>query len=225
MMAAFTADTGEALTGVPKVLILAAVVIAYGSNFWPSTQICVAGLRALDLTDYHRWGIFLPHLLFYSTVMAVVSAILWLSLARAGLLPYPPLGNLRRALLPALIGGLVAVLASIVTAFAFFPPNAVHWIDPDPRKIAGNVFSNFFEEFVWRGFLLIGLREVIGFWPAAVVASASWAFLHSQYPLGGQFVIVAIGIGFAWLVRRTGSLWTPYIAHEVLDVVGDSLIG
>lgn len=208
-----------------KALILVAVAIAYGSNFWPSTPIRITGLRALGLTDYHRWGIFLPHMLFYSTVIAAVSAVLWLALARAGLLPYPALGNLRRALLPGLIGGLVALLATIATAFAFFPPNTVHWIDPDPWKIAGNIFSNFFEEFVWRGFLLVGLREVIGFWPAAVVSSASWAFLHTQYPLAGQLLIFAVGIGFAWLVRITGSLWAPYIAHEVLDVIGDSLIG
>ena len=157
--------------------------------------------------------------------MAALAAIVWIPMAKAGWLPYPPLRKLRRSIVPGIAGGLLALVATIATALAFFPPGTVHWIDPNPWKIAGNVFSNFYEEFIWRGFLLFELRELIGFWPAAVISSASWGLLHTQFPLAGQLLIVALGIGFAWLVRLTGSLWAPYVAHEVLDVIGDSLIG
>jgi len=101
----------------------------------------------------------------------------------------------------------------------------VHWIDPVPWKIAGNIFSNFYEEFIFRGFMLTALAAAIGFWPAAIVSSAMWGFTHNQYPLSLQALIAAIGIYWSYLTRRARSLWTPYSAHMVLDIVGDSLIG
>lgn len=206
-------------------LVLAAVAITYASSFWPTPELRDFVLTRLHLTSYEGWGILVPHVLLYTTVMAALAAAFWYAFARAGWLPDPPLGNLRRALVPGLVAGIVALLVSIATAFLFFPPGMVHWIDPDPWKIAGNIFSNFYEEFVWRGFLLFGLRKLIGFWPAAVVSAASWAVFHTQYPLSGQLLIFAVGVGFAWLVRKTNSLWAPYVAHEVLDIVGDSLVG
>lgn len=208
-----------------KALILIAVAAVYASSWWPTNPLRVAGLRGLGLTNYERWGILVPHLLFYSTIMAALSAAFWVPMAKAGWLPFPPLGNVRRSIVPGVIAGLIAVVATLATAFAFFPAGTVHWIDPNPWKIAGNIFSNFYEEFVWRGFLLFGLREIVGFWPAAIISSASWGFLHTQYPLAGQLIIVGTGIGFSWLVRSTSSLWAPYVAHEVVDVIGDSLVG
>ena len=207
-----------------KLAILAGVAAAYGSNFWPSPQVRIAGIRGLDLIRYERWGIFLPHLLFYSTLMAVVSAVLWLVMARRGILPKPQLGGFGKAMLPGLIGGLVGLAASIAVAFITMP-NSVHWIAPNAWKIGGNIFSNFYEEFVFRGFLLTGLWRVTGFWPAALLSSVAWAFLHIQYPLPYQVLILGLGVGFCWLVRHTKSLWAPYFAHEVLDILGDSLIG
>ena len=208
-----------------QAIVLLALLIVYASNWWPTTPVRVVALKVLQLTTYERWGIFLPHLLLYSTIMAALSGVLWIALASAGWLPRPPLGNLRQSVMPGVVGGLLALICAVLTALAFFPPGTVRWIDPNPWKIAGNIFSNFYEEYIWRGFLLFGLRELVGFWPAAVISSASWAVLHTQYPLAGQVLIFAIGIGFAWLVRVSRSLWAPYIAHEVLDILADSLIG
>jgi membrane protease YdiL (CAAX protease family) len=52
-----------------------------------------------------------------------------------------------------------------------------------------------------------------------------WALLHTQYPLILQASILVVGVGFCWLAVRMRSLWAPYVAHEVLDLLGDSLIG
>lgn len=217
---------GRASPPIHKALIFLAVLVAYGSNFWPGRLVLSAGMDALGNPSYAGFvGVVLPHLLLYSTLMAALSAALWTLLARSGLLPWPELGNFRQAIVPGVLGGVLALVLTLCVVLATFPAGTIHWIAPDPWKVGGNVFSNFFEEFVFRGFVLVALRRVIGFWPAALLSSAMWAFTHTQYPLTLQLCILATGVGFCWLARRARSLWAPYVAHEVLDVLGDSLIG
>jgi membrane protease YdiL (CAAX protease family) len=209
-----------------KALIFLAVVFAYASNFWPGRALLGWGLNALGNPPYRGFvGIFVPHLLLYSTFMAAVSALFWWAFVRARLLEPPRFGNLRGSILLGIVGGLAALAVTLLVILTTMPKGTIHWIAPDAWKIAGNIFSNFFEEFVFRGFLLVALRRVVGFWPAAVLSSALWAFTHSQYPLTLQGTILVVGVGFCWLARRAQSLWAPYFAHEVLDLLGDSLIG
>jgi len=214
------------LTARGKTLIILAVLVAYGSVFWPGRQVLGVGMQALGNPPYQGFvGIFLPHLLLYSTTTALVCAVLWALFVRSGTLPSAELGNVPRAVVPGVIGGLLALALTLCVVAAAFPAGTIHWIAPDPWKIGGNIFSNFFEEFIYRGFALVALRRVVGFWPAAVLSSAMWAFTHTQYPVILQGCILLTGVGFCWMARYARSLWAPYIAHEVLDVIGDSLIG
>jgi hypothetical protein len=95
----------------------------------------------------------------------------WIWFARAGWLAYPALGNFRKAILPGLIGGVIALMLGVAAAWVTLPAGSVRWIEPNPWAIAGNIFSNFYEEFVWRGFLLVGLRKLVGFWPAGATST------------------------------------------------------
>jgi membrane protease YdiL (CAAX protease family) len=209
-----------------KALILLAVATAYASNFWPERVVLKYGMNALGNPQYNGFlGVLLPHLLLYSTVIAAVSAVLWWLLVRSALLLPPQFGHLRRSVPLGVAGGIAALVVTLAVVWAALPGGAVHWIAPDPWKIAGNLFSNFYEEFAFRGFVLVSLRRIFGFWTAALASSAMWAILHVQYPWSLQVTIFAIGVGFGWLAQRAQSLWAPYIAHEVLDLIGDSLIG
>lgn len=210
-----------------RALLIACVAAVYAINFWPATQLRNAGLAALGDPDYVGFrGIFLPHVFLYSTLTAVGAAIAWLVFIKAGMLPWPQLAWPTRIQVSlGAVGGVVALVASLAFAYFLLPGGTVHWIDPVPWKIAGNIFSNFYEEFIFRGFMLTALAAAIGFWPAAIVSSAMWGFTHTQYPLSLQALIAAIGIYWSFLVRRARSLWTPYSAHMVLDIIGDSLIG
>ena len=217
----------NSLTLLQRALLILSAAAVYAVNFWPSMHVTRAGLIALGRPEYVGFkGVFLPHLLLYSTLTAGVAALLWFVFVRARILPAPRLGPpTTRHLGAGVVGGIVALIATVLFVYVLFPPNTVHWIDPVPWKIAGNLFSNFYEEFVYRGFMLAALGAALGFWPAAIVSSAMWGYTHNQYPLSLQVLIMVVGVYFSWLMRRAQSLWTPYVSHMVLDIVGDSLIG
>lgn len=184
------------------------------------------GLAWLNNPPYAGFrGKFLPHALLYSTVTAAVSAILWLILAQARLLSAIPLGRGHRLLLYAMLGAIIAMATTLALVLALPSLGTVRWIGFDAWGIAGNVFSNFYEEFVFRGFILAGLTAVIGFWPAAIVSSGLWAAQHTQYPLVLRAVIGGIGIVWCWIRLRARTLWAPYLSHEITDTVLDALIG
>jgi len=61
--------------------------------------------------------------------------------------------------------------------------------------------------------------------PAAVVTSALWAATHTQYPLSLQVTIFAVGVLLAWVAQSARTLWAPWGAHMIMDVVLDSLVG
>ena len=215
------------LTLAQRALLIVSAAAAYAVQFWPSEQVRNAGSGVLGSPQYTGFqGIFLPHLLLYSTLTAGVAGLFWFAFVRARMLPTPQLGPpTGRQIGAGVVGGVVALIITLAFIYFLLPPGTLHWIDPVPWKIAGNIFSNFYEEFIYRGFMLVALGAAIGFWPAAIIASAMWAYTHGQYPLSLQALILATGVYWSWLTRRARSLWTPYASHMLLDIVGDSLIG
>lgn len=206
----------------PNAWVGAAAVLVGFSAFQPADWVRVAAQTAAGPHPYEGVWIFIPHLLFYSTFTAAVAAACWLALVRAGAMQAPPFALSRSVAVWALAGGAISVLACL----AFLPLaglGKLTWVGFDGWKIAGNVFSNFYEEFIFRGFLLAALTALLGFWPAAVVSSLVFAFTHGQYPLSLQLFIAATSVFWCWLVRHTRSLWSAYGAHMIVDVVIDAI--
>jgi membrane protease YdiL (CAAX protease family) len=209
-----------------RAIVLLAAIVAYGANFWPLPQLQGLLFDWLDHPAYEGFkGAFLPHFLIYTAPLALWCGLLWFGLAVAGLIDPPRLRNVRRALVAGTIGGVVSLVGLFLFAWLAMPAGSVHWIPPQPWKIAGNVFSNFYEEFIYRGFLLAAFTRVTGFWPAAVISSVMWGALHTQYPLSLQLLVVAFGIYWSWLAMRSRSLWAPYTTHMISDLIADCLIG
>lgn len=74
------------------------------------------------------------------------------------------------------------------------------------------------EELLFRGFLLSALaRTRLGFWGAAVVATALWTSLHVGYTVVGILEVAIIGVYLSWLLWRTGSLWVPIFCHALYN--------
>lgn len=77
-----------------------------------------------------------------------------------------------------------------------------------------------YEDFLFRGYSLLTLAEAIGFWPAAVLLSATFGSIHLWNP--GESVIGAlgaacIGLFFCLTLRRTGTLWFAVGMHAAWD--------
>jgi hypothetical protein len=76
------------------------------------------------------------------------------------------------------------------------------------------------EEFHYRGYGLYTLTQGLGFWPAAILLSASFGFSHlgnSGETWLGLFNAGAGGLLFCLMLRRSGNLWLPIGFHESWD--------
>ena len=77
-----------------------------------------------------------------------------------------------------------------------------------------------FEEFFFRGYVLFTLTTGIGFWPAAIVSSAAFGYVHhsnSGETWVGAFAAGMVGLLFRLLLRRTGDLWMAIGFHAAWD--------
>jgi hypothetical protein len=77
-----------------------------------------------------------------------------------------------------------------------------------------------YEEFLFRGYAQFTLGLGIGFWPAAVLLSAGFGYVHLNN--GGEDWIGAasvamIGLLFAFTLRRSGNLWYAVGLHASFD--------
>lgn len=75
----------------------------------------------------------------------------------------------------------------------------------------------FTEELFYRGFVYTGLASRWGFWPAAYVSAGMFAISHLEMGLLGPTFIA--GLAFAWIYKRTGSLWPAILAHSMQNAL------
>ena len=205
---------------VKKVVILAIAAGAYAVGFWPSWWVRDAVLKAFGHPAYEGVWILIPHVLLYTTLSALTCLVLWLALIQLKWLEPIPFAISRSVVIWGLINGIVGAVAAFAV-FARLQPAAVHAAQFKPWVAAANLFSNFYEEFVFRGFLLAALTAVFGFWPAAILSSVAFGATHVQYPLEFRAIISVFGLTWCWIVKRTRSIWTAWIAHMSLDWIVD----
>jgi membrane protease YdiL (CAAX protease family) len=76
------------------------------------------------------------------------------------------------------------------------------------------------EEYLFRAYALSTLADGLGFWPAAVILAALFAYIHTGNPGETRMGIIGTGV-FALFasatIRRTGNLWLAVGAHAGWD--------
>lgn len=80
------------------------------------------------------------------------------------------------------------------------------------------------EEMFFRGFIFHGLWSRLGLWPAAALSGFFFGAIHfsGASTLGIVLPFTVIGMLFALLVRRTGSLWNSILAHMLFNGISIS---
>jgi len=77
-----------------------------------------------------------------------------------------------------------------------------------------------YEEFLFRGYAQFALGEGIGFWPAAVLLSVGFGYVHlnngGENWIGAASVAI-VGLLFAFTLRRSGNLWYAVGLHASFD--------
>jgi uncharacterized protein len=76
------------------------------------------------------------------------------------------------------------------------------------------------EEFSFRGYAQFTLSQGMGFWPAAVLLSLAFGWVHKDNPgetWVGLLGVVLTGLFWCFTLRRTGSLWFAVGMHAAFD--------
>ncbi len=82
-----------------------------------------------------------------------------------------------------------------------------------------------FEELLFRGFLLEGLRHsIIGNLGAVVITAVIWAVIHIQYEMFEVVAIFLIGLILGYARIKTDSLYTPIILHALMNLAATAQI-
>jgi membrane protease YdiL (CAAX protease family) len=187
----------------------------------------------------------LPLLLVISPLATLVVALAWLGLRYQGRLA--PIGGRRSARAGDVVVGLwvgvacllgqraiVLVIEVIADRAGIELPvvqEAFRMIaqrpDAAPLLVLTTVLlAPVAEETVFRGILFQGLRARTGFWPAALASGALFTLAHLGEGGGWLAAIVItsgimpLGILFAALVERRGSLVPSVVAHATYNAIG-----
>jgi len=108
--------------------LLAAAAAVYLIGLWPTWWLRDTVLRAADFPAYAGLWKFLPHLLLYSTLPALIAGVAWIAFARAGVIDGPPLGKGNGALRKSLIAGFGAIPLVLGVLIATGQGSVIRWI-------------------------------------------------------------------------------------------------
>jgi len=119
----------------------------------------------------------------------------------------------------------ICVLMGLISAFggysfgslALAPGSVVRW---GLFHLLLFTCVGFFEEFAFRGYSQFTLADGIGFWPAALLLSLGFGYVHLRNPgegWVGAASVALVGIFFAFTLYRTGNLWYAVGLHASFD--------
>jgi membrane protease YdiL (CAAX protease family) len=133
-----------------------------------------------------------------------------------------------RALLVTCLGALAILLPYNLVVYLVAPKAFAADLAPFRDIILSPAAALFFvviavgapvsEELVFRGFLQSALtKSRLGFWGASAVTTTLWTAMHAGYSLAGLIEVFLIGLYFAYVLWRTGSLWLPIFGHAIYN--------
>jgi len=167
-----------------RALVLLGAAAAYATWFVVSPVVRAAVRSAAHRLRHEGPWLVVEHALLYTTVPALACAVVWWWFARRGWLP-PMRESLRDPWSRRTwLYGIVATAAVVAIALFSVPlwGGAIAWKAPNGRSIVGNLFSNFYEEFIYRGFWFAALVAVSGrTWVGVVLSSVIFGWRDAAH--------------------------------------------
>jgi membrane protease YdiL (CAAX protease family) len=199
----------------------------YAAMFYPLQQLAVGLASSLDLGSSGLWTMMLEELANF--VAAVIPAMV---LARVEHRPWDAYGLPRKQAFGRLFW-IGAVWGFVWISLLMFALCGLHAFTFGHLALHGARLVRFAafwavmfllvglnEEFFLRGYTQFTLARGIGFWPAAVVMSCLFGFIHrgnEGEQLNGLLAAGLIGLFFCLTLRRTGNLWFAVGFHAAWD--------
>lgn len=125
------------------------------------------------------------------------------------------LGNWRVGLLWTV--GACLGMALILWFVARTPAMQAYYEARAPQEIGRLLWLNGVElfawEFVWRGFMLFGLAQILGPGPAILIQAIPFAFMHLGKPEIETLTTIFGGIGFGFIAWQSDSFLYPWLIH------------
>jgi hypothetical protein len=199
----------------------------YVAMYYPLQQLAVGLASSLDLGSSGLWTMMLEE--FADFVAAVIPAIV---LARVEHRPWDAYGLPRKRAFGRLfwVGALWGFAGISLLMFALY---GLHAFTFGQVALHGARLARFaafwavmfllvglFEEFIMRGYSQFTLARGIGFWPAALVMSCVFGWIHrgnQGEQWNGLLAAGLIGLFFCLTLRRTGNLWFAVGFHATWD--------
>ena len=231
--------TGAGRVRFQHVGLLVAALVAW----WISDHAITPWIQRIagyDRIQDRNLSVLLGHWVFGQLPRVLLCVGVWLIGTRSRLMPslrdsLTSGGSWRRVVVSGLIGGAVLLVLTVAIGAAAGGRFGFH---PYFTKMAGDLISNMYEEVVYRGlmfcacygvaagasFPLTGKANVAGLVAGTIGSSVVFAMGHEQYAMALRVVLGVFSTVFAypWVAAR--SLWAPWIAHMLVDVIGDSLV-
>ena len=125
------------------------------------------------------------------------------------------LGDWRRGLMWTVIGiiGMAVILWFLAKTPAMQRYYDAKAPESTPYLIYINAVDLFGWEFMWRGFVLFGLAQVIGPGPAIWLQAVPFAFMHLGKPEIEAITTIFGGAAFGFVAWQTGSFFYPFLIH------------
>lgn len=222
-----------------QIALLVAALVAW----WTSDHLItpwVQRIAGYDRIHGRDLSVLLGHWVFGQLPRVLLCVAVWLVGARLGLMPslrqsLTSGGSWRRVVVTGLLAAVVLLVATVGIGAAAGGRFGFH---PYFTKMAGDLVSNMYEEIVYRGlmfcvfygvvagasFPLAGKPNLAGLVAGTIGSSVVFAVGHEQYSMALRVVVGVVTTVFAypWVTAR--SLWAPWIAHMLVDVIGDSIL-
>lgn len=113
--------------------------------------------------------------------------------------------------------GVCLVMAIILYFVAQTPSMQTYYQNRAPESIGRIIWENGVElfawEFIWRGFMLFGVAQLLGPGPAILIQAIPFAFMHLGKPEVETLTTIFGGIGFGFIAWQTDSFVYPWLIH------------